>query len=284
LRQRGFKQRRREEERPKDWITGITGFAAGTTGGLCGVGGGIVIMPMLNMFSKLTPHTIVGTSLLTVSTAAFFGAASYLEQNIGDLSKALVMFLSATSTSYLGVWTNTKINGTLLKRIMGSSLLLAVPFVLMKRSSNDKVVDNLNTPPDMIQQLRAKLSQTSPIEFLREHADYVAVGLISGFTAGLLGVGGGIISTTYMSSFTEMSQIDAVATSLLALVPTGLYTSFWQLRAGNVNLRAAGVMTVFCAGGMIVATRYLAPKMDDSAMRKVFAGFLFVSGLRMLRK
>ena len=29
-------RRRREEERPKDWITGITGFAAGTTGGLCG--------------------------------------------------------------------------------------------------------------------------------------------------------------------------------------------------------------------------------------------------------
>ena len=118
---------------------------------------------------------------------------------------------------------------------MGSSLLLAVPFVLMKKtSSNDKacVGDNLNS---CYQQLSEKISQTSPMEFLIEHADYVAVGLISGFTAGLLGVGGGIISTTYMSSFTEMSQIDAVATSLLALVPTGLYTSFWQLRAGNVN-------------------------------------------------
>ena len=141
-----------------------------------------------------------------------------------------------------------------------------------------------STRQTCFQELREKLSNKSPIEFLRGHADYVAVGLISGFTAGLLGVGGGIISTTYMSSFTEMSQIDAVATSLLALVPTGLYTSFWQLRAGNVNLRAAGVMTVFCAGGMVFETRYLAPKMDDTTMRKIFAGFLFISGLRMMKR
>ena len=54
-------------ESPKDYVAAITGLVAGTTGGLCGVGGGIVIMPMLTMFSKLTPHVIVGTSLLTVS-------------------------------------------------------------------------------------------------------------------------------------------------------------------------------------------------------------------------
>ena len=289
-------------ESPKDYVAAITGLVAGTTGGLCGVGGGIVIMPMLTMFSKLTPHVIVGTSLLTVSkdrslsllfgflsthptqvsTAAAFGAVSYFEQNIGDLSKALVMFVSATSTSYLGVYTNNKISGGILKQIMASSLILAVPLVLMKTTTEIPNVCTKNKKP-IYHEMRDVLSNTTLFEFLKQHSDYIAVGLISGFTAGLLGIGGGIISTTYMASFTEMTQIDAVATSLFALVPTGLYTSFWQLKAGNVNLRAAGVMAVFCAGGMIFATRCLAPNMDDATMRKIFAGFLFVSGVRMFR-
>jgi uncharacterized membrane protein YfcA len=180
------------------------------------------------------------------------------------------------------VYTNNKISGGILKQIMASSLILAVPLVLMKTTTEIPNVCTKNKKP-IYREMRDVLSNTTLFEFLKQHSDYIAVGLISGFTAGLLGIGGGIISTTYMASFTEMTQIDAVATSLFALVPTGLYTSFWQLKAGNVNLRAAGVMAVFCAGGMIFATRCLAPNMDDATMRKIFAGFLFVSGVRMFR-
>ena len=46
--------------------------------------------------------------------------------------------------------------------------------------------------------------------------------MFGGFAAGLLGVGGGILMTTYMSLFSDMDQISAVGTSLVAIVPIGL--------------------------------------------------------------
>jgi uncharacterized membrane protein YfcA len=45
-----------------------------------------------------------------------------------------------------------------------------------------------------------------------------------------------------------MPQVEAVATSLIAMVPTGLSASLWHFRAGNVNMRAAGLISVSCAG------------------------------------
>lgn len=49
----------------------------------------------------------------------------------------------------------------------------------------------------------------------------MALGLFSGFTSGLLGIGGGLLMTTYMSLFSDMSQLTAVATSLAAIAPIG---------------------------------------------------------------
>jgi len=78
-----------------------------------------------------------------------------------------------------------------------------------------------------------------------------------------------------------MRQVDAVATSLLAMVPTGLYGTLLHFRKGNVSIRAASAMSVTCAGGMYVASRYVAPHVDDTTMRGIFAAFLCASGVRM---
>ena len=65
-----------------------TGTVAGCLGGMCGVGGGVIIMPALRTFTDLSPHLIAGTSLFSVSLAASVGAMSYEEQGIGNLPGA----------------------------------------------------------------------------------------------------------------------------------------------------------------------------------------------------
>ena len=65
-----------------------TGTVAGCLGGMCGVGGGVIIMPALRTFTDLSPHLIAGTSLFSVSLAASVGAVSYIEQGIGNLPGA----------------------------------------------------------------------------------------------------------------------------------------------------------------------------------------------------
>ena len=57
-----------------------TGVGAGVLGGLTGVGGGLVIIPVLKTYSSLSIHQITATSLFAVTIASSVGAASYIYQ------------------------------------------------------------------------------------------------------------------------------------------------------------------------------------------------------------
>lgn len=98
------------------------------------------------------------------------------------------------------------------------------------------------------------------------------------------GLGGGIITTTLLTTATGMDQHSVVATSIVALVPTGLAASFQNLRNGNVHMRAAIVLGVSCAAAMAFTATYVAHQVPESTMRYLFAGFLVLSSARMMIK
>ena len=66
--------------------------------------------------------------------------------------------------------------------------------------------------------------------------DAAIVGLAAGVIAGMLGVGGGILFVPGLALFVGLSQVDAEATSLLAIVPVALLGAYRQHRYGNVRL------------------------------------------------
>ena len=51
---------------------------------------------------------------------------------------------------------------------------------------------------------------------------FCAIGAVSGFLSGLIGIGGGVVMTAAMSAFTDLSQHEAVATSLMTIAPTAM--------------------------------------------------------------
>ena len=77
----------------------------------------------------------------------------------------------------------------------------------------------------------------------------VAIGLAAGVVAGLLGVGGGALFVPALTIFLGLSQIDAEATSLLAIIPVALVGAWRQHGHGNVDLRAGVLLGVLAVGG-----------------------------------
>lgn len=78
-----------KKETPLAVIGVPVGVAAGTMGALCGVGGGLVIMPVLKQFTSLTIHQITATSLCSISIASTVAAGSYMSQGIADVGYCL---------------------------------------------------------------------------------------------------------------------------------------------------------------------------------------------------
>jgi len=116
---------------------------------------------------------------------------------------------------------------------------------------------------------------------LLELAELVVIGLAAGFLAGLLGVGGGVLMVPAMVLLLGFDQHVAQGTSLLVIIPAALSGSYTHYRNGRLVLRAAAFLA---AGGVIgaVVGSVTALTMEDELLRRLFAGFLLIAGLRIV--
>jgi uncharacterized membrane protein YfcA len=110
----------------------------------------------------------------------------------------------------------------------------------------------------------------------------VAFGLFTGVAAGLLGVGGGIMMVPFLLFVAGLSQHEAEATSLLVVLPTAIVASVVLRRRGvgslGTALRFGVVGSIGGAGGALLALA-----LPGSTLRIVFAAFLAIVGLRLVR-
>lgn len=111
----------------------------------------------------------------------------------------------------------------------------------------------------------------------------MAIGLAAGVLAGMLGVGGGILFVPALVIFLGFSQLDAEATSLLAIVPVAVVGAWRQRRYGNLRLGeglALGVLSVAGALGGVVA----ANAVPQRALEVGFAALALVIAAQLVRR
>jgi uncharacterized membrane protein YfcA len=111
----------------------------------------------------------------------------------------------------------------------------------------------------------------------------VAVGLLAGVVAGMLGVGGGALFAPALVIFLGESQLHAEATSLVAIVPTALAGAWQQQRYGNLRLREGLTLGGLAAGGGIAGVA-IANVVSEQLLRTIFAVFILVVAFQLVRR
>ncbi len=109
----------------------------------------------------------------------------------------------------------------------------------------------------------------------------VLVGVLGGAIAGLLGVGGGIVFVPGMVLFLGLDQHQAVATSLLAIIPVAVLGTVRQDRYGNVNRPDAARLGALSFGGAAAGVA-LANALPGSVLRDLFAAFMVFVAVRLV--
>lgn len=109
----------------------------------------------------------------------------------------------------------------------------------------------------------------------------VALGLAAGAVAGLFGVGGGIIFVPTLTLVLGLTQLEAEATSLLAIIPVAALGSWRQTRAGTVRWRDAAVIGIASAG-TAVAGALIADAAPERALRVGFAALLVLTAAQLV--
>ncbi len=174
------------------WAGAIAGFF----GGLFGVGGGIVLVPMLTSRLRLTQHQAHGTSLAVVCfTAIAAGTVYTIHGNVAWLTGLLVAAASIV-TAPLGARWAARLSNVALKQAFSVFLVIVALRLLW-------------TPPsDTLGQLQG----------ITRIGVYLGIGCVVGVVAGLMGVGGGIIAVPAFRLLLGMPQQLAQGTSLIVIL------------------------------------------------------------------
>ncbi|MGD0581403.1 MAG: sulfite exporter TauE/SafE family protein [Bacteroidales bacterium] len=110
----------------------------------------------------------------------------------------------------------------------------------------------------------------------------VVLGLLTGFMAGMLGVGGGIIVIPALAIILGFTQQTAQGTSLaMMLPPVGIFAVMNYYKAGHVDLRVAGILALFFILGSVFGSQ-IAVKIPQDTLKKIFGIFLLLVAIKML--
>jgi uncharacterized membrane protein YfcA len=265
---------------PVSWLVlFLVGTATGTLSGLLGIGGGLIMVPILTFFG-LPLVQATATSLVGVLLSALSG--SYQNLRTGNLSwrVSLLLALFGIVTAQVGAWLGDRLPDASLSLAFAALLLVTIYLMDLRRKLAQKerqpqtpapktALDSLSPSPPL--PLSSSASSLPPI---------AGIGLLAGILSGLFGVGGGVVMVPLQTLFLGETIKSAVRTSLGAIVPIAI-SGLAQHTYNNNVLWVAGLCLGL--GGIVGAqagTRLL-PKLSDQTVNRLFKSFLIAMAVYM---
>ncbi|PVE94849.1 sulfite exporter TauE/SafE family protein [Microbacterium sp. TPD7012] len=237
------------------------GLLAGLLSGLFGVGGGTVIVPLLVLFLHFNQRLGAGTSLAAIVPTAAVGVVSYAIHGSVAWIPALILAAGSVVGAQIGTRLLPKISQTTLRWFFVGFLVVVIVSLFLVIPSREATFD---------------------LQLLNGLA-LVAVGVVTGILAGLIGVGGGVIVVPVLMLAFGTSDLVAKGTSLLMMIPTAISGTIGNIRNRNVDLVAAAVVG-FSACTTTALGAWLATLIDPFTGNILFAAYLVVIAVQMAMK
>ncbi len=243
------------------WKDIAIGAVTGLTSGLFGVGGGIILVPILVILFKVNQHKAQATSLVVVALAAVTGAMTYaLADSVAWLAVPFLIAGGLVGT-LLGTIAVKKVKDRILKLVFGIFLV----FVAIRIA-----VQSLDST--------ALTNASAALEF---GPIYLLVGLAMGLLSSFLGVGGGIIVIPILITVFGFTPQLAAGTSLVVMIPIVLLGALRLTKGGFTNW-GQGVRIGIPAAISAIGGAALALATQPAIVQIAFAILLVLAGAQMI--
>ena len=243
----------------------ITGVVGGFLSGFFGVGGGIIMVPLLMAWAKFDQKRASATSLLAIVPTSLVGAITYASNHQVDVLVAVLVAV-----------------GAIIGAPFGSKLLRVLPVAVIHWTFITMMVIEAARLLFVTEETQGSFELT----FL-SGAGLIGLGLIMGVASGMLGIGGGVIAVPVFMSFFGLAPLLAKGTSLLAMVPTAIAGTIPNLRAGLVVLTdgvIVGIAAVAASFGGVALAFILPDQLSAQLFGLLLLGVAIQSSVRRLKK
>jgi hypothetical protein len=239
----------------------VTGLAAGLLGGLLGIGGGVVLMPVLRFVVGLEPAKAAGTCVLAVFfTTLGGGIKHYRLGHVPARGLGPVILAGALSSLVFSlVFLQFASRGRWLDLGIGCVFLL-----VSARMIRDAVVRRQPEPP-LEPGVRPSIQGSA--------ARKTGLGIVAGMLPGLFGIGTGAVLVPAFSYLLETPIKVAIGSALVCFCGNALISALMKLAQGYVDLRLALPVCLACLAGSQLGAA-INHRMPSRALALLF-GLLF---------
>jgi uncharacterized protein len=259
----------------------LTSILAGLLGALTGLGGGVVIVPVLCLLFKIDIHYAIGASLVSVIATSSGASAAYVREGYSNIRIGMFLEMATTAGALLGAYLTAKVSGPWIGMIFGVVLLCSAWASL----GNSSAVRKGSKQSALA--MRLNLRGSYPVRGGNENyvAEHVPGGFgimfVAGILSGLLGIGSGAVKVLAMDQVMKLPFKVSTTTSnfmigVTAAASAGLYLSHGYILPGLAMPVMLGVLTGSLVGSRILINAHV------KTLRLIFSIVIVALGVEMI--
>jgi uncharacterized protein len=258
-------------------------LAAGFLGALTGLGGGVVLVPLLTLLFKVDLRYAIGASLVSVIATSSGSAAAYVKEGFSNIRIGMFLEIATTLGALLGAFLTAKVPASALAVIFGVVLIYSA-YVSRRTRPRTETPE----PPDPLAtklKMNGTFPDTSGIRGYNVYRVPAGFGIMfgAGALSGLLGIGSGALKVVAMDQAMKIPFKVSTTTSNFMIGVTAAASAGVYLSRGYIDPGLAMPVMLGVLVGSLIGTRVLV-RTQTKLLRLIFSGVIVLLGLEMVFK
>ena len=256
-------------------------FLAGLVGSLTGLGGGVIIIPLLTLVFHVDIHYAIGASLISVIATSSGSAAAYVKEGISNIRIGMFLEIATTSGAVTGAVLAIYAPTHLIAIIFGLILIFSAAISFKKR--NEVLIQTESGKFSKV--LKLNSSYPTPAGDVNYNVQHVGGGflimIVAGIISGLLGIGSGALKVIAMDNIMKLPFKVSTTTSNFMIGVTAAASAGVYLHRGYINPGLSMPVVLGVMAGAFTGTRVLV-KAETKWLRILFALIITFLAIQMI--
>lgn len=256
-------------------------YCAGLLGSLTGLGGGVVVIPVLTLGFGIDFHYAVGAALVSSIATSSGSGSAYVKEGITNIRLGMFLEIATTIGAVTGAFVAVWLNSSVIAVIFGVVLIMTAANQMRRKQDHDGVVGS-----DMARRL--KLYGTWPQkDGTVKHYELKHVGggfslmYVAGILSGILGIGSGVLKVLAMDSVMKVPFKVSTTTSNFMMGVTAVASAVVYIQRGNIEPGMAFPVLLGVLFGALTGARLL-QRMNVKVLRRIFCVAILLVAVNMI--
>jgi uncharacterized membrane protein YfcA len=264
----------------------IISIAAGVLGSLIGLGGGVVVVPVLTLLFHVDIRLAIGASIVSVIATSSGAAAAYVRERMTNLRVGMFLEIATTTGAVTGAYLTTLLPARALFVLFGVVLAYSAVATYRKRHADHPLAVSHDRIANALRFHGAYYD-----EAVGKEIPYAVTGTlpglgmmyVAGLVSALLGIGSGALKVPAMDLAMHLPMKVSTATSNFMIGVTAAASAGVYFARGQIDPIIAAPVAAGVLGGATIGARVLG-KIENKVVRLIFVVVLIVIALEMFQR